>query len=161
MNGPNSQRIRAVALRGSLRSRLRVTAKATNPVLPVRDLVSKTGAHFARRLPILASPAGLTTQVGFIRLAHERNPNSGEPEFGGPSPSQERFAKKMDCRVKPGNDGGAMSSSRPRPETGTCRRCAPSRRPRLAPPMETRAAARRGRSRSFRRAACRPPADPF
>ena len=60
----------------------------------------------ARRSPIPASPAGLTTQVGFIRLAHERNPNSGEPEFGGPSASQEHFAKKMDCRVKPGNDGG-------------------------------------------------------
>ena len=42
----------------------------------------------------LASPAGLTTQVGFIRLAHERNPNSGEPEFGGPSASQDAFCEE-------------------------------------------------------------------
>jgi hypothetical protein len=59
----------------------------------------------------LVSPAGLTTQVGFIRLAHERNPNSGEPEFGGPSTSKNIFAKKMDCRVKPGNDGAETVST--------------------------------------------------
>src|SRR5258708_36715406 len=29
-----------------------------------------------------ASPAGLTTQVGFIRLAHLKRPKSGKPDFG-------------------------------------------------------------------------------
>src|SRR5262249_62139131 len=29
------------------------------------------------------SPAGLTTQVGFIRLAHGKCPKSGKPDFGG------------------------------------------------------------------------------
>jgi hypothetical protein len=38
-----------------------------------------------------ASPAGLTTQVGFIRLA-PLDPNSGKPEFGGPS----LFARTFD-----------------------------------------------------------------
>jgi hypothetical protein len=71
--------------------------------IPVR-----IGSALTHSLP---SPAGLTTQVGFIRLAHERNPNSGEPEFGGPSASQEHFAKKMDCRVKPGNDGGETAAT--------------------------------------------------
>jgi hypothetical protein len=28
------------------------------------------------------SPAGLTTQVGFTRLAHLKRPNSGVPDFG-------------------------------------------------------------------------------
>jgi hypothetical protein len=57
------------------------------------------------------SPAGLTAQVGFIRLAHEDR-NSGKPEFGGPSllrdnpiaSSPDSFAKKMDARVKPAHD---------------------------------------------------------
>jgi hypothetical protein len=61
-----------------------------------------------------ASPAGLTTQVGFIRLAHQRTPNSGEPEFGGPSPSQKRFAKTMELQVKPGNDRGDERRNRTR-----------------------------------------------
>jgi hypothetical protein len=30
----------------------------------------------------LPSPAGLTTQVGFIRLAHLERPKSGKPDFG-------------------------------------------------------------------------------
>jgi hypothetical protein len=30
----------------------------------------------------VASPAGLTTQVGFIRLAHLKCPKSGKPDFG-------------------------------------------------------------------------------
>src|ERR687888_13607 len=31
---------------------------------------------------LIASPAGLTTQVGFIRLAHLKCPKSGKPDFG-------------------------------------------------------------------------------
>ena len=52
------------------------------------------------------SPAGLTTQVGFIRLAHLKCPNSGRLELGWSINLRKKFfAKLMDCRVKPGNDG--------------------------------------------------------
>jgi hypothetical protein len=52
------------------------------------------------------SPAGLTTQVGFIRLAHLKRPKSGKPDFGWSIILRKKLsAKKMDCRVKPGNDG--------------------------------------------------------
>src|SRR5215813_15158904 len=45
------------------------------------------------------SPAGLTTQVGFIRLAHSKRPNSGKPEFGRSIVLRKTFfAKRMDCR---------------------------------------------------------------
>jgi hypothetical protein len=55
-----------------------------------------------------ASPAGLTTQVGFIRLAHLKRPKSGKPDFGWSIVLRKTFfAKRMDCRVKPGNDGGS------------------------------------------------------
>src|SRR5260370_8468314 len=33
-------------------------------------------------LEFCPSPAGLTTQVGFIRLAHLKCPKSGRPDFG-------------------------------------------------------------------------------
>ena len=57
-----------------------------------------------------ASPAGLTTQVGFTRLAHSKCPTRAYPSSGGPSFfARSLFAKKMDCRVKPGNDGGETS----------------------------------------------------
>jgi hypothetical protein len=52
--------------------------------------------------------AGLTTQVGFIRLAHSRRPNSGKPEFVWSisfANAKCIFLEKMDCRVEPGNDG--------------------------------------------------------
>ena len=51
------------------------------------------------------SPAGLTTQVGFIRPAHLKCPKSGKPDFGWSVFFAGSVAKKMDCRVKPGNDG--------------------------------------------------------
>jgi hypothetical protein len=52
------------------------------------------------------SPAGLTTQVGFIRPAHLKCPKSGKPDFGRSIILRKKLsAKKMDCRVKPGNDG--------------------------------------------------------
>src|SRR5262249_44633967 len=46
-----------------------------------------------------ASPAGLTTQVGFIRLAHLNARNRVKPISGGPSSSQDVFAKKTGFRV--------------------------------------------------------------
>ena len=52
-----------------------------------------------------ASPAGLTTQVGFPRLAHLKRPKSGRPDFGWSIIlGKNIFPKRMDCRVKPGND---------------------------------------------------------
>ena len=45
------------------------------------------------------SPAGLTTQVGFIRLAHLECPKSGKPDFGWSIIFATIFTKKMDCRV--------------------------------------------------------------
>src|SRR5262249_43213286 len=49
------------------------------------------------------SPAGLTMQVGFIRLAYLKGPNSGKPEFGW------SIALRMDGRVKPGHDGCSLA----------------------------------------------------
>src|SRR5262249_39107093 len=43
----------------------------------------------------LSSPAGLITQVGFIRLAHSKRSNSGLPEFEWSIV----LRKKMDCRA--------------------------------------------------------------
>jgi hypothetical protein len=51
---------------------------------------------------------GLHRNSGLSEFRIYLRRKSGEPEFGGPSASQERFAKKMDCRVKPGNDGGEI-----------------------------------------------------
>src|SRR3979490_621467 len=41
-----------------------------------------------------ASPAGLTTQVGFIRLGHLRCPNLGKPKFGWSILSQDAFCEE-------------------------------------------------------------------
>src|SRR3954447_21559654 len=61
------------------------------PIPSPRAAPVRIGSALTHSLP---SPAGLTTQVGFIRLAHERNPNSGEPEFGGPSASQDVLRRR-------------------------------------------------------------------
>src|ERR1700756_633703 len=45
-----------------------------------------------------SSPAGLTTQVGFIRLAYLKCPKSGEPISDGPR-VEAHFRKRMECRV--------------------------------------------------------------
>jgi hypothetical protein len=42
------------------------------------------------------SPAGLTTQVGFIRLAHLKCPKSGKPDFGWSIVFAKLFSKRMD-----------------------------------------------------------------
>jgi hypothetical protein len=53
------------------------------------------GFHPGYALP---SPEGLTTQVGFIRLAHPTRPNSGLPEFGWSILFVRTFfANRMDC----------------------------------------------------------------
>src|SRR5262249_6014853 len=64
------------------------------------------------------SPAGLTTQAGFIRVAQLKCPKSGKPDFGWSIffANKARFSKAMDCRdisaftrvfrrAMPGNDG--------------------------------------------------------
>src|SRR5262249_47391801 len=88
------------------------------------------------------SPAGLTPQVGFIRLAHLKRPKSDKPDFGWSIFLRKNaFAKKMDCTatracpscavlcaasrvnptcgVKPGKDGSGIETS------GTCSRRPP------------------------------------
>ena len=101
--------------------------------VPVGDVAGVVRIHVAATKRGIASsaepPAGLTTQVGFIRLAHYRCPNSGKPEFGWsiffarlkgifasgwiarnsglPEFRISSAASRVDptCGVKPGNDG--------------------------------------------------------
>src|SRR5262249_19956661 len=57
-----------------------------------------------------ASCPGLTPQVGFTRLAAlDDMQNSGKPEFCWHPSKKKRFIQGMDCRVRPGNDGGWVS----------------------------------------------------
>jgi hypothetical protein len=70
----------------------------------------------ARPLQSLQSPAGLTTQVGFIRLAHVKRPKSGKPDFGWSIvfarpflPSGWIGPRVKPAGVKPGNDDGGSS----------------------------------------------------
>ena len=67
----------------------------------------------------------MTTQVGFIRLAHLKRPKSGKPDFGWSIILRKNFfAKRMDCRgisaftrvfrrAMPGNDGASGTASSP------------------------------------------------
>jgi hypothetical protein len=64
---PTRSGIRAVALRGSLRSRLRVTAKATDPGSPLCVIFSENRCPLRSTLThTLASPAGSTLRHSHI-----------------------------------------------------------------------------------------------
>jgi hypothetical protein len=75
---PTRSGIRAVALRGSLRSRLRVTAKATDPGSPLCVIFSENRCPLRSTLThTLASPAGSTR--GSIRFARAFCKDDGLP----------------------------------------------------------------------------------
>src|SRR5258708_13780400 len=71
--------------------------------------------------PAWVSPAGLTTANRMFPICvHVNCQNSGTPEFWWSI----IFAKKMDCRVKPGNDGGVcvnLTGTGPHTHGGTPR----------------------------------------
>ena len=77
------------------------------------------------------SPAGLTTQVGFIRLAHLRIRTRANPSSVVHHSFTIAYAKQMDARVKPAHDdlwvagcGTAVNCSRAAAPAARSRRCA-------------------------------------
>jgi len=68
----------------------------------------------------LAHSSGVTRGLDHASRIHPtcrfQVPKSGEPDFGAVHPLRKtRFAKKMDCRLKAGNDGGEAGAAILRP----------------------------------------------
>src|SRR6187551_2208361 len=58
-------------------------------------------------VPLSCSMGSLASKLSSMDGLYEMC-ESRRARPAGPSASQEHFAKKMDCRVKPGNDGGEI-----------------------------------------------------
>jgi hypothetical protein len=127
-----------------------------------------SGGAWSGRLCRSGANAGQADLVVALTIRSGLQCFGGHPRLGSQGIQSGMIFRRVITRIelareryrKPVLPSGSPTSSRPRSGIETSRRCAPPRRPRLAPPMGTPAATRRGKLRSFRRAACRPPTDP-